>query len=52
LWRGWKINRVVNSGKSGNGMDGVEEVDGIYREFIDRKNDRKRVKSMKTKETV
>jgi hypothetical protein len=52
LWRGWKINRVVNSGKSGNGMDGVEEVDGIYSELIDRKNDRKWVNSMKRKKTV
>jgi len=52
LWRGWKINRVVNSGKSGSGMDRVEGIDGINREAIDRKNDRKRVKWMKTKESV
>jgi len=35
--RGWKIDRVVNSGKFGNGMDGVEGVDGIGSDFIDRK---------------
>jgi len=48
LWRGWKVVRIANSGKSGNGMDGVEGVDGIDSESIDRKNDRKWVKAMKT----
>jgi hypothetical protein len=32
-------------------MEGVEGVDGIDSESIDRKNDRKWVKSMKTKES-
>ena len=46
---GWKIDRAVNSGKFGNGMDSVEGVDGIVSDSIDRKNDRKGVKAMKTK---
>jgi hypothetical protein len=29
-------------------MDGMEGVDGIDSDFIDRKTDRKRVKAMKT----
>jgi len=32
-------------------MDGVKGVDGIGGEVIDRKNDRKRVKAMKTNQT-
>jgi len=51
LWRGWKIDRIANSGKRGSGMEGVEGVDGIDSDFIDRKTDRKRVKAMKTNQT-
>ena len=51
LSRGWKVDRIANSGKSRNGMEGVEGVDGIDSEFIDRKTDRKRVKAMKTNKT-
>jgi hypothetical protein len=32
-------------------MEGVEGVDGIDSDFIDRKTDRKRVKPMKTNKT-
>ena len=32
-------------------MEGVEGVDGIASDFIDRKTDRKRVKPMKTNKT-
>jgi hypothetical protein len=48
LWRGWKIDRIANSGKSGNGRDRVEGVDS---DLIDRKTDRKRLKAMKTNKT-
>jgi len=51
LWRGWKIDRIANSGKSRNGMERVKGVDGIDSDFIDRKTDRKRVKTMKTNKT-
>jgi hypothetical protein len=51
LWRGWKIDRIANSGKSGNGRDRVEGVDGVGSDLIDRKTDRKRVKAMKTNKT-
>jgi hypothetical protein len=40
LLRGWNVVRIANSGKLGNGMDGVEGVDRIDSESIDRKNDR------------
>jgi len=39
--RGWKIDRIENSGKFGNGVDEMEAVDTVYSEVIDRKNDRK-----------
>ena len=32
-------------------MEGVEGVDGMDSDFIDRKTDRKRVKAMKTNQT-
>jgi hypothetical protein len=48
LWREWKVDRIANSGKSGNGRDRVEGVDS---DLIDRKTDRKRVKAMKTNKT-
>jgi hypothetical protein len=48
LWRGWKIDRIANSGKSGNGRDRVE---GVGSDLIDRKTDRKRLKAMKTNKT-
>jgi hypothetical protein len=51
LWREWTIDRIANSGKSGNGMEGVERVDGVGSDLIDRKADRKGVKAMKTNKT-
>jgi len=47
LWREWKVDRIANSGKSGNGRDRVEGVDGVGSDLIDRK----RVKAMKTNKT-
>jgi hypothetical protein len=41
LSRGWKLDRIANSGKRGNRMDGVEGVDGVGGDSTDRKNDRK-----------
>jgi hypothetical protein len=49
--RGGKVDRIENSGKPGNGMEGVEGFDGVDSDLIDRKNDRKWVNTMKTKET-
>jgi hypothetical protein len=51
LWREWKIDRIANSGKPGNGRDRVEGVDGVGSDLIDRKTDRKRVKAMKINKT-
>jgi hypothetical protein len=49
--REWKVDRIGSSIKFGNGRDRIEGVDEVDNDSIDRKNDRKGVKAMKTKES-